>query len=256
MQATPFNNGGYISSGLIGGSLDIGGINTLSIAVAREKGLPLKIVAFGAMYNTNAPTTELMVSKSSPIQSARDLEGKVIGIAGLGGAPHVGTRLWIEQNGGDYTKVRFVEVPLSALPDALASGRVDAAVLPEPTLSQARPNARLLGKSYDGIGLHWINSAYCATTDWSNANPEVVHRFAQAIFAASAWANRNPVKVIDLFAKSMNIDPAPLHAMTYANFIEKPDVSAVQPVIDAAVKFGMLATRFPAIDLFSPAAIR
>lgn len=109
IQSIP--NGAAIASAVQSGSLDIGCSNLVSIATAIERGLPFNLVAPGAIYSSESPSTELLVAKDSPIQSAKDLNDKVVAINGLKNITQVGAQAWIDENGGDSSTVQFIELP-------------------------------------------------------------------------------------------------------------------------------------------------
>jgi NitT/TauT family transport system substrate-binding protein len=256
VQLQNFTNGNAIAAAVVSGSLDVGSANVLSLASAHEKGLPLKIIGSGAIYTTKNPTTVMLVAKNSKLRTARDLSGTTIGVNVLKGIAHVSAEAWIDKNGGDAKQVRFVELPFSATPAAIVAGRIDAGVVPEPFLTQSKDETRVFAKSYDGIGPRWMIDGYIATDSWIAANRDVAGRFAQATRAAGTWANHNQDKTAEIVSKAMNVDPSVVRSMARASFLERTDLSVVQPVIDAGVQYGALSARFPAADLFNPDALR
>jgi NitT/TauT family transport system substrate-binding protein len=251
-----FTNGGAIAAAVVSGALDIGGINVLTLAAAHERGVPLKIIASGSTYTTKDATTAMLVPKASPLRTARDLSGKVVAVNVLKGIAHVSAQSWIDKNGGDSKSVRFIEIPFATMPATLAAARVDAAVVAEPSLSQARDGTRLFAKSYDGIGDLWMIDAWVATDAWLAANPETAKRFGDAMRQAAVWANHNQEKTAALVSSAMKIDPAVVRSMRRATFLEHADLGVVQPVIDVGAQYGALDARFPAADLFFPGALR
>jgi NitT/TauT family transport system substrate-binding protein len=251
-----FSNGGAIAAAVASGALDVGGINVLTLAAAHERGVPLKIIASGSTYTTKDATTAMLVPKSSPLRTARDLTGKTVAVNVLKGIAHVSAQSWIDKNGGDSKSVRFIEIPFSTMPSTLAANRVDAAVVAEPALSQARDETRLFAKSYDGIGDLWMIDAWVATDAWIAANAETARRFGDAMRQAAVWANRNQDKTAVVVSAAMKIDPAVVRSMRRATFLEHANLAVVQPVIDVGAQYGALSARFPAADLFFPGALR
>ena len=73
-------------------------------------------------------------------------------------------------------------MPPAATPAALDTGRIDAAVLTEPLLSQTLNSglARVLGKPYDTIAPRFMIAAVVAMTEFINANKDAVQRFSRA----------------------------------------------------------------------------
>jgi NitT/TauT family transport system substrate-binding protein len=250
-----FTNGNAIAAAVVSGSLDVGGINVLSLAAAHEKGLPLKIAASGSTYTTKNPTTVMLVPNASPLKTARDLTGKVVAVNVLQGIAHVSAESWIDKNGGDSKQVKYIELPFAAMPAALAANRVDAAVVAEPQLTQSRNDTRLFGKSYDGIGDLWMIDAWTVNEAWLTANPDVVHRFSDAMQQAAVWANRNHDKTAELVSAATKIDISIVREMRRATFLEHVNLGVVQPVIDVGAQYGALSARFPAADLFYPGAL-
>lgn len=98
------------TNGIVAGAADIGFANLASIAFAYSKGIPITVVAPGSVYDRKAVTSALLVAKTSPIQSARDLNGKIVAAAGLGTITEFATRAWVDKNGGDAKTIRFIEM--------------------------------------------------------------------------------------------------------------------------------------------------
>jgi len=255
VQLQNFTNGSAIAAAVVSGSLDVGGSNVLSLASAHEKGLPLKIIGSGAVYTTKNPTTVMLVAKNSKLRTARDLNGTTIGVNVLKGIAHISAEGWVDKNGGDSKQVRFVELPFSATPAAIIAGRVDAGVVPEPFLTQSKNDTRFFAKSYDGIADRWMIDAYIANETWIAANRDLARRFAQAMRQAGTWANHHQDKTAEIVSKAMNVDLSVVRSMARASFLERTDLSVVQPVVDAGAQYGALTARFPASDLFNPDAL-
>jgi NitT/TauT family transport system substrate-binding protein len=250
-----FTNGNAIAAAVVSGALDVGGINVLSLASAHQKGLPLKIVASGSTYTTKNPTTEMLVPSASPLRVPRDLNGKTVAVNVLEGIAHVSAQAWIDKNGGDSKQVKFIELPFAAMPAALTAARVDAAVVAEPQLTQAKADTRVFGKSYDGIADLWMIDAWTVNEAWLTANPDLARRFSEAMRQAAVWANRNHDATATLVSAATKIDLAIVRSMRRATFLEHVDLSVVQPVIDVGAQYGALTSRFPAADLFYPGAL-
>src|SRR5271168_2556321 len=88
VQIDPTTNMVAIVPAVASGQIDIAYNAVLTLALARAKGLPFSILAPANVYVASAPTAGFVaVTKSSPIQSARDLNGKAIAVNGLGGFP-------------------------------------------------------------------------------------------------------------------------------------------------------------------------
>jgi ABC-type nitrate/sulfonate/bicarbonate transport system substrate-binding protein len=248
VTVTPVNNGPAIAAAVASGATDIGFSNALSIATAYKRGLPFVFVGPSAVYASAAPTALMMVPKDSPLKTARDLNGKTIAINGLKSISEYMPSRWIEANGGDPTTVKYIEIPPSDVPAALASHRVDAAIVAEPQITQAKASSRVFADVYDVIGDGYVLAAYFTTRAWADAHPDLVRKFDAAMREAAQWANANPDKSAEILAKYTKLDPALVRASVRAKFGETLTPGMIQPLIDLAAHFGVFAS-FPAQEI-------
>ena len=160
--------------------------------------------------------------------------------------------MWIDKNGGDSTRCKYVEIPFPAMPAALETGRIDAALVTEPFLTVALKSARALGWGYDAIAKHFLVGAWVATPQWTNAHPALAKRFADVMHDTAIWANASQVQTGGILAHDLKFDPALISVMVRARYTEQLTPALVQPLIDVAAKFNGFKT-FPATDLiFTP----
>jgi NitT/TauT family transport system substrate-binding protein len=117
---------------LVGGAVDYAGT---SFDVA------LQAAANGAAIRRFASTGRLPLfalavgpKRKDDIKSAKDLEGKTVGISGLGNADHALLLFLLEEAHADAKKVRFATLGTNIL-EALRIGQVDAAMVQEPALT-------------------------------------------------------------------------------------------------------------------------
>jgi len=245
---TPINNGPGIAAAVASGAIDIGFSNPLSIAEAYKRGLPFVFIAPAAMYSSKSPSTTLMVLKDSPIKTAADLDGKTVGVNGLKSISQYGPAIWIDKNGGDASSVKWVEIPPAAVPEALQTHRVDASIIAEPQITQAKATSRVLANAYDAIGIDYMLAGYFTTRTWADANPEALRRFVAVIRETAKWANANPEKSAAILAKYTSLDPSIIHQSNRAIFGDTLTPAMIQPLIDLAAHYGAIQT-FPAQEL-------
>jgi NitT/TauT family transport system substrate-binding protein len=72
---TTLNGGGAVLAAIAGGALDLACANLGAQANAYIRGVPIAMIAPGALYTTASPTTVLAVAKASPLRTGRDLNG-------------------------------------------------------------------------------------------------------------------------------------------------------------------------------------
>lgn len=247
------NNAGAVAlAALAGNGVDIGVANPVSVAQAYAKGVPISIFAGGGLYTAASPATLLVVPKNSPLRTAKDLEGKAVGLPGLGDQLQAAMILWLQKNGADPAKVKYVEVnPPSVMIGALAQGRIDAATPPEPIMTQSLQNdARIFGDPFSSVAPRFFIGVWIARSDWLAANPDLARRFAAAIYAAGRWANGHRDESAATLAKYAKGDPAVFRMMRRATYTGAPlDPRLIQPPLDAGARTGMLATPVMAADL-------
>ena len=100
------------------GRVDLGVLDIHDLAIARERGTDL--VAVGALVGE--PLAAIIARPG--IERPRDLEGETVGVSGLPSDPAF-LRAMVEDDGGDYERVRQVTIGFNAV-SRLLSRRVDA----------------------------------------------------------------------------------------------------------------------------------
>ncbi len=151
-QTQIISNGAAITSAVLGGAIDIAQSNVVSLALAHQRGLDVVIIAPAGVYYSNEPTSAIVVKASSPYKTAKDLNGKVIACNGLQNISQIGPEAWFDKNGGDNASYKWTDMPFPDMIGALDTGRVDAAMIAEPVLSDALAHGnRLIANAYDAI---------------------------------------------------------------------------------------------------------
>ena len=236
---SPNQSSAAIAAAVLSNAVDVGYVSVDVVAGLHEKNIPLVIIAPATEYISPQmlQTAGLVVPASSTVRQAKELNGKVVAVTSLHGLIHLATRAWIDQNGGDSSTVKFIEIPLPATTAALESGRVDAGFLVEPFLTFARKDNRVLAYGLDAISKHFCSDSWCATPQWVKDHPNLVRSFAGVMHDAAAWANKNPQQSGAVLAKYTKIDPAVLATMQRVRYAEVLSAPLMQPLIDVAVKY-------------------
>lgn len=250
VNVTSLNAGTAIATAVSAGSFDIGQSAVSSLAVAREHGLPFVIIAAGGAYSSKVPTSELIVAKGSPITKASDLIGKTVAVNALKSITSIAVEAWLDANGVKPDSVRFLELPFTETSVALASGRIDAAFISEPSLGQALQNgARIIGHPYDAISPNFLISVWYTTADYAKSHHDVVKKFAAIMAEAGTWANGHHDESAAILQKYTKIEnTGQMRRITYTDRLVP---AQVQPLIDASAKYGIIEKTFPATELFA-----
>ena len=250
VEITTLANGGVTATALAGGSGDIGVSNTVQIATAIARGLPLTVIAGAGMYTTKAPSTAICVTKSSPLRTAHDLEGKTLAVAALNDQSTIALKKWMTDNGADYKKVRMIELGYPEMIAALPAGRIDAAMLAEPWQTTARNgDDRLFAKPFDSIAPEFNIGVWATTRAWAQAHPDAVKRFTGASYAAAKWANTHHDESALILAKYAKADPKVIGGMIRVVHSTDLEAGHIQPALDAAFQFQQLDKKMNASDL-------
>ncbi len=252
VKVTLLNSSGSISSAVASGAVQIGSFAVSVGALAREKGIPLVMIAPAGLYLSTAPTSGLIVRKDSLIRRAADLNGKTIATRDISNMSYFGAKQWIDKNGGDSKTVRWVEIPDTSDVAALQAGRIDAASVSEPALDDALRGGevRSLAPIFDAISKRFLISGYFTSEDYAKAHPDIVRKFAEVIVATARWANHNRAQSAAILEKYAQAPVLPGSTrVTYAERLQSADV---QPVLDLLLNYGLLKAPMRAKDLFSP----
>jgi NitT/TauT family transport system substrate-binding protein len=253
------NSGAAAAAALIGGAADIAYTNCTTLILAHNRGVPMQIVAPGALFDNELRlTTAIVVLKDSPFRSGADLNGKTIGSVSLGDTMAASIQAWVDQNGGDSKTIKIIEVPASASAESLQAGRISAATMNEPAVSQtlATGNMRALTNPNIAISKRFLQAMFTVMPSVAGAKADAMQRFAQAMRESSAYTNTHMAETVDLVAGYSGIAPAVVARS--ARFVDALtiDPALIQPVIDVLVKYGLTSPSFPASQLISPYALK
>src|SRR4051812_7382361 len=130
--------GATITAQTVSGDLQIGFSNTTSLIIASSKGLPVQIIAQGVQgaKSEDDAWDAVLSKKGSPIKAAKDLEGQSVSVNNLNNVGPLTINNAMEKVGADFKKVKYTEVPFPDANGALDTGRIDAAWVVEPFVSQ------------------------------------------------------------------------------------------------------------------------
>jgi NitT/TauT family transport system substrate-binding protein len=258
VQVVAVASGAAGLAALAGGAIDVTSTSLLPFLSARSKGLPLTIVAPLAAYSPDSVYAVILVKKDAPYKTGRDLNGKTVASPALRDLNWVASMAWIDQNGGDSTTCKSLEVPASVIPAALDDGRIDAATVTTPRYVQAINGGlvRALGKSYEAIAKRFTFAAMVSNVDFANKNPDAIARFGRALRDSTMYTNTHHDQTLPIYAAFAKIDPKDIEGAPRAESAPYVDAKDIQPMINVAVKYGVISQAMNPQDLISPAALK
>jgi NitT/TauT family transport system substrate-binding protein len=235
-----FPNGGAVAAAVVGNAVDVGITNSITLATAVTHGVPLQFFASGGMYNPAA--TSLAVAKNAPYREAKDLEGTAIATGALKDTNALALHAWLDQNGADFTKIRLVEIPYSAMGEAIARRTVAAAIIPEPYLTFAREKEQIrdFASIYDVFGKDFIIGAWFSTSSWLKENQTAARRFADAIYATGRWASAHKDQTLEILARYAKLDVAAVRHMARSPYGTALTPAMVEGILGYAYRYKML----------------
>jgi NitT/TauT family transport system substrate-binding protein len=244
-----FEPGPAIAAAIASGEATFGPSDIGGFLNQKSRGAPVKLVAGSGLYAPKAPTAALVAAPGKRFVTARDLVGKRVGVDRLGSIAYVALLKWLQRGG-----VRAKEVQLSyyAFPEMigpLTRGTIDAAVLPEPWLTQAKPRGALAARIFASVC-----AEPCLWTVWfarSDVDRTLAARFRNAIQEAAVWANRKEnVAAIDaILARKTKLPPNVIRRMTHSTFATRLRAKRAQAWIDVYKEFELIPQTFSASDL-------
>jgi NitT/TauT family transport system substrate-binding protein len=253
VQITLLGSGSAAAAAVAGGTLQIAKSSSLPLVAAHARGLPFTIVAAGTISTTDHPSSVIVVRPGSPLRAPRDFNGKTFGQNSLGDVGMLLSRGWLDANGGDSRTLKFLEMPGTAVGPALAEGRIDAATLRNPGLAAviAAGQGKAFAHPGDALGRRIVISAWFSTIEYVAANRDVVRRFASVMHDASTYSNANPHEMAKYLAPYFHQDVAILQRTDPALLGATLDAGELQPIVDAAQRYGLIAKTFPAAELLA-----
>jgi NitT/TauT family transport system substrate-binding protein len=235
--------GAAIIPAVVSGDLDIGYGASVSSAIAKAKGLPIKIVAegtIGAKEERNS-INKIVVSRSSDIRSPQDLEGKTIAVNTLGSVAEIGIKASLEELGVNISKVKLLEIELPDMPAALKKRRVDAIWATEPFLSRLEAEGERPLYAWDvefapGASL----ASYFTSEKVLQADKPVVDRFIDAVNESLTYAQAHPDEARAAIRTYLDIPAEAVESMTLPIWEPELQATTIDRQAEYAVKYGII----------------
>jgi NitT/TauT family transport system substrate-binding protein len=217
------------------------------------------MLACGAVYSPRSPISHLVVGKNSGITSAKDLSGKTFAVSTLHDMIQGTVIAWIEQHGGDWTKINFVEMPPPQQAGAIAAKRIDGSALVEPFFTASKNDIMNLGYNYAAVNNDkpFQTLGIAVAKDYFAKNAATAKKVAGAIHEAAKWANnpKNYAEAGSLLATFTKVHPAIISGYPRLSFAESNSAGLIQPVVDMLAKYTYIPHGFSAADLFAPGMV-
>ncbi|HWE75186.1 MAG TPA: MqnA/MqnD/SBP family protein [Stellaceae bacterium] len=244
----------------------------IGVPQAKSRGLELAIMATALRNQEHGKGAGIYVRADSPYKSMPDLKGKTLATQSM---PSTGTTLmriglWKTYNmnvafdGGD---LRWVEVPATAMPGALLTGRIDAASLThsEAYNAQHSKDFRILANLDDAInkaiGEPAVVAILAGYPEKLAAKPAAYKEFARMVKASADYTRAHIDEVAGALSKETKMDPAFfsdwLNEYTQVPMVvSNDDVKAIQRLWELSKELNIIKEYPPAESMIWKDAIR
>jgi NitT/TauT family transport system substrate-binding protein len=235
--------GAAITPAVLSGDFQIGFSNTISLLIAASQDLPVEIISQGVLGGKTEEDAwaDLLVLKDGPIKEPTDLEGKTIAVNTLKNICEVTIKASLEQDGVAVDTLKFTEVPFPDMNAALEAGRVDAACVVEPFVSQGKAGkARGIDPFYVRTAPDLTVATYFTSTQYAEENPDVVARFVKAMNKSLTYAQSHPDEVRNVLLDYTEIPPEAAEQIKLP--IWRPDLNepTIEKLAELSVKYGLI----------------
>jgi NitT/TauT family transport system substrate-binding protein len=256
VEVVKLTNGSAVAAAVAGGSLELGKGSALTAIQAHAKGVPFTVTTNLADYSDAAPDTAMLVRRDAALKTPKDLIGKTIGVNGLQDFNTLTVYAWLDQNGIEPSRVKFLEIPYSAAVAAMEQGRIDAAMALEPMYSSALASGkfRVFARPWNALGKRFSEAVLFGNSRWVAEHKDMIVRLNRVVREAEAYVASHESETAYLAARYGGFDPNSLkdfHPPTRALALAPADL---QPTIDAAAKYKLIAKAFPAQELICDCA--
>ncbi|WP_433044352.1 ABC transporter substrate-binding protein [Dactylosporangium sp. CS-033363] len=234
--------GAAIVPGVISGQYQFGFSNIVSLLVAGQQKVPIKVVANG-VNSTGDPAKDFgqLIVKDPAIRTAKDLEGKTVATNTVKNIVDTSVKEIVRKAGGDPAKVNFVELAFPDMGAALDAGRVQAMFVVEPFLAPALAKGwRSLG-AYADVDPKLCVAAYFTSTQLTAQNPDLVKRFTEAMQESLAYADGHADAVRQTVPTYTQIKADAAGAMTLPKWAATVDTASVGKMNQLLVTNGVLS---------------
>jgi NitT/TauT family transport system substrate-binding protein len=235
----PVQSGAVAIPALVAGDLDVLFSNHVSTIAARAQNLDVVIIAEASRARPD--NFAVVTLPDSPVQRPAELAGRTVGVNALNNIAHLTVSAVLDAEGIGPGQLTFVEIPFPDMSNALANGRVDAAFLPEPFLSEARRtlSVRTILDPCSGPTADLPIDGYVVTSRFADENPDMVRGFRDALVEAQRrCADRSVLE--PLLVSSARVAPETAARISESAYPTSTDPAQIQRVADLMLRFGAL----------------
>lgn len=252
VEVVPSPGGAANVPGIESGDFQIAGSNVVSVLLARQRGLPVKMISAGT-FATEDPAedfSQVLVSEDSEIQEPADLNGRAVAVNTLSNIAEVTIRASLEKAGAEHADIEFVEMGFPEMVPALQGGEVDAIHVIEPFLSiGVEQGLHPVIAPYAGTEPGMAIGSYFSSDAYIEENPEVVDGFIAGVTAAGDAIAEDPDAFREALVDLADLDPAVAESVKLPEWGGPIDTASVELIGDLMVRYGLFDEMPPLEDV-------
>lgn len=243
-----------VVASLVAGQAQFGFVTTPVLINANREGTPIKCVApIDGQVSPDRDASALVASKESGIDSLDDLSGKSVAVVQLASINLIGAKKLIEDAGATGTE--YVALPFPQMPQALADGRVDAAVITSPYVEQALDaGAVTLANPSSDLFPEGTIYCYAASGSYLEENADVAERFQAAMEEAIVYAGENEEEAKATLVEYLELTEEQAQAQVIpTNYVPEINLESIAEIQDLMEEQGSIDSTVDPEDLvFNP----
>jgi NitT/TauT family transport system substrate-binding protein len=254
VEVERFSNGSAASAALSDGSIDVAVSGHVQTLMAARRTPQVFLAPLG--FEERPDHLPIALLGAGAVHAPVDLEGTRVAVSALGAISELQVRILMREAGAEYGRVELVAMPFKEMGEALRSGGVGAASVPEPFASAlvSAGRARVIDRGSLSLGLRPGERAMIAglatTSRWLDAEPDGAERVVEAIGRAVDELNAEPLVASSMMLSQVQepLDPASVQA---PRFDRRLVASDLQRVFDLALDYGLLEQAVDAATLLA-----
>jgi len=243
LTLTAGSGGAVTVAGVTSGQFQFGFGNITSLMVAREKGVPLKVLTNGASSTGEAGKdfSGVVVKSDSPITSPRDLAGKRVSVNNLKNVGDTTVRASVRKDGGDPATIKFTELAFPEAAAAVSTGKVDAAWVVEPFLTTAQAQGlRVVAWNMVDTAPKMTVAAYFSSEPTISKDPDLAKRFTEAMNESLQYATDHPDEAREILATYTKIPAEVAEKITLTGWGTELNRASIEELAKLAQQDGLL----------------
>lgn len=252
VELQPAENAPAMLAQVISGAIPIGAVNGFFSVPASIEGADVRIIGEILRGTKGTQTVEVL---DDSIKSPKDLEGKRVGVVGLLSGHQARIETAVNADGGDSSKVEFVNLPWAEMVPNLQNDQVDAISV----TSVFQDAARDLGTRSvidlaiePGLWPEFPDAQWLANGAWVDANPNTVAAFQCAVVIKGAELANGDQNAYEEALRFFDYTDEGIANDIHPNLPADNDPEVVQIIPEMMHELGWIDEEFDVADITVP----